>query len=269
VAEGLRALRERGYRLVVVTNQAGVARGKYTEEDVDAVHQRIAQLADRAANSRGLIDRFYYCPYHPDGTVEEYRQDHPWRKPHPGMLLQAAHDMDLDLSESWMIGDQDRDIDAGRSAGCRTVLLNGKGTLSANGEATAVAGDFAEAVEIVISQSRGHAKNADSPRRVDDSSRADSQQSDNSSRRTTGGEGVAELRRAVVDLTEQLRQAQAHRTEFTHLKMIAVVCQLLVLLQATLGLLQLSQPEVFYQWMIGAVLTQLLTISLVLLDGRS
>src|SRR5262245_3812749 len=110
VPTGLRSLRESGYSLVVVTNQAGVARGKFTEADVDSVHQRIATLVDAQARSFGLIDRFYYCPYHPDGTVDEYRRDHPWRKPHPGMILQAARDMGIDLAESWMIGDQERDI---------------------------------------------------------------------------------------------------------------------------------------------------------------
>ena len=104
----------------------------FSEEDVDAVHQRIATLIDEqaasggksSANHNGLIDRFYYCPYHPEATVQEYRRDHPWRKPHPGMILQAARDMGLDLSRSWMIGDQERDILAGKAAGCRTVLFS-------------------------------------------------------------------------------------------------------------------------------------------------
>ena len=116
-AEALSQLREAGYRLVVVTNQGGVARGKFTEADVDAVHQRIAQLLDDELHQSGMIERFYYCPYHPEGTVTEYRRDHPWRKPNPGMILQASRDMELDLEHSWVIGDQDRDIAAGRAAG--------------------------------------------------------------------------------------------------------------------------------------------------------
>lgn len=110
-----------GYKVIVVTNQGGVARGKYTEDDVKAVHRRINDLA--RANSGAWIDRFYYCPYHPEGTVEKYAMDHPWRKPQPGMVLQAAEDLKLNLSKCWMIGDQPRDMQAGREAGLRTILL--------------------------------------------------------------------------------------------------------------------------------------------------
>ncbi len=111
-----------GFKVVVVTNQGGVARGKYTEQDVEAVHERVRQLV--AAQCTGArIDRFYYCPYHPEATVMRYKKEHPWRKPQPGMLLQAAEDLGLDLTRSWMIGDQMRDIEAGEAAGVRTILL--------------------------------------------------------------------------------------------------------------------------------------------------
>ncbi len=110
-----------GYKVVVVTNQGGVARGLYTEQDVAAVHEKISELVQRNSNAR--IDRFYYCPYSPEGTIESYRRDHPWRKPQPGMLLQAAEDLDIDLSQSWMIGDNVFDTQAGRAAGVRTILL--------------------------------------------------------------------------------------------------------------------------------------------------
>ena len=114
-----------GYRVVVVTNQGGVARGAYTEEDVEAVHERISALVqDRANGAR--IDAFYACPFHPEGTVKAYARDHENRKPRPGMLLQAAEDLDLDLSASWMVGDQMRDVEAGAAAGCRTILLGGE-----------------------------------------------------------------------------------------------------------------------------------------------
>ena len=112
VAEGVKSLRQAGYRLIVITNQGGVGRGAFTEADVDAVHQRIATLVDESAGTDNLIDRFYYCPYHPEAELEEYRREHPWRKPQPGMLLQAAHDMHLDLSRCWFIGDQARDVAA-------------------------------------------------------------------------------------------------------------------------------------------------------------
>ena len=73
VAPALARLRDAGYRLVVVSNQGGVARGVYGETDVDAVNRRIASLVDEAAGRRDVIDRFYFCPYHPEGTVDAYR----------------------------------------------------------------------------------------------------------------------------------------------------------------------------------------------------
>ena len=120
-AAAVASLRGLGYYVIVVTNQGGVARGKYGEAEVEAVNQRIN--AAIKADSGARIDRFYYCPYHPEASVEQYRREHPWRKPAPGMLLQARDDMNLDLTESWMIGDQMRDVQAGAAAGARTILL--------------------------------------------------------------------------------------------------------------------------------------------------
>lgn len=122
VATAVASLCGLGYKIVVVTNQGGVARGKYTEEDVQAVNQRISDLLAAGANG-AKIDRYYYCPYHPEGSVSRYRKEHPNRKPAPGMLLEAARDMGLDLSQSWTIGDQVRDIQAGLAAGTRAILL--------------------------------------------------------------------------------------------------------------------------------------------------
>lgn len=120
-ASAVASLRGLGYRIVVVSNQGGVARGKFEESDVDAVNRRINDLIHSMTGAN--IDRFYYCPYHPEGTVEKYRREHPWRKPQPGMILQAAKDMKLDLARSWTIGDALRDIQAGAAAGTRTILL--------------------------------------------------------------------------------------------------------------------------------------------------
>jgi D,D-heptose 1,7-bisphosphate phosphatase len=120
-ATALSAIRALGYRLIVVSNQSGVARGMFGESDVEAVNQEMCkQLRDQAA---AHIDASYYCPYHPEAVIPEYKIDHDWRKPKPGMLYQAAADFNLDLSQCWMIGDQPRDIAAGTAAGCRTILL--------------------------------------------------------------------------------------------------------------------------------------------------
>jgi len=120
-AEALKELRLLGYKMVVVSNQSGVARGILTEEMLGQVHERLQEVLSRDGAS---LDAIYYCPYHPDGSVAQYRQDSDWRKPRPGMLLAAAKDMDIDLTRSWMVGDNLRDTEAGRGAGCRTILIS-------------------------------------------------------------------------------------------------------------------------------------------------
>jgi len=138
-----------GYKIVVITNQGGVARGKFTEKDVEATHQHIAQLVEKAANG-ARIDAFYYCPYHPEGTVKKYTREHPNRKPQPGMLLDAAREMRLDLSRSWTIGDQLRDVQAGAAASTRTILLGDEEDQS--NAANHHARTLVEAVRIIAKQ---------------------------------------------------------------------------------------------------------------------
>ncbi len=120
-AEALKELSLLGYKTVVISNQSGVARGIVTEEMLEKIHERLRELLK--AKGAGL-DGIYYCPYHPDGVVPKYRVDSDWRKPKPGMLLAAARDIEIDLTRSWMIGDNERDMEAGRSAGCRTILIS-------------------------------------------------------------------------------------------------------------------------------------------------
>lgn len=145
-AETVRRFRELGYLVVLVSNQSGVARGLFTEEQLQRVHQRLLELL--AAEGATLDDAFY-CPFldGPEAVVEAYRKDSDWRKPRPGMLLAAAERHELDLRRSWMIGDSSRDMEAGRAAGCRTVLVGAAGGNAA--AADFVAADLREAVAIV------------------------------------------------------------------------------------------------------------------------
>lgn len=272
VAEGLRSLRDAGFSLVVVTNQAGVARGKFTEDDVDAVHQRIAMLADGQTGYEGVIDRFYYCPYHPEGTVTEYRRDHPWRKPHPGMILQASRDMGLDLSRSWMIGDQERDVEAARAAGCKFVLVTRDAALAQRAQPTEVAGTFRDAVKRVLRDARPNGQSNGGPVAAPVRKPVPKQGSAPAS--GPGGGRASEgdaggIRRAIVELTEEIRSDRLRRADFTLVKMIAGVFQLVALMLALLGLLQLSNSDVFTKWMIGAALIQLVTLTLLVLDLKA
>jgi len=121
VASALNQFRNMGYRLVVISNQSAVARGLITEKQLGHIHARLKELLGRQG---AYLDGIYYCPHHPEGSVPEYRKDSDDRKPGPGMLLTAAQELDIDLSQSWMIGDSARDIHAGRAAGCKTILVD-------------------------------------------------------------------------------------------------------------------------------------------------
>ena len=115
VAEALRMIRERGYRVIVVTNQAGVAKGYYGESDIDAVHRRIDEIL---AAEGAKVDEYFYCPHHPQFTGEC-----DCRKPSPGMLLEAAEKFGIDCAGSFMVGDRLSDVEAGVRAGCSRSFL--------------------------------------------------------------------------------------------------------------------------------------------------
>ena len=120
VPESLGRLRDAGWAVVVVTNQSAVARGLVTEDGLREIHGVLeAQLESRGA----ALDAIYYCPHHPEAAVAAYRVVCDCRKPQPGLLLQAAADLGIDLRASVMVGDAASDVEAGRRAGCRTVLI--------------------------------------------------------------------------------------------------------------------------------------------------
>jgi len=121
VPEALIQLKNLGYKLIVVTNQSAVAHGIVTEKVLGEIHDRLKQLL---ADKNAFLDRIYYCPYHPEGVVPKYCKESNSRKPSPGMLLKAADEMDIDLGQSWCVGNSSRDIEAGLRAGCKTILID-------------------------------------------------------------------------------------------------------------------------------------------------
>jgi len=123
-AEGLRNLQEHGFRLIVVTNQSGLARGIFGIQEMETVKARFCELLEQ----EGIrLTDYLYCPHHPEGTVEEYRKVCTCRKGAPGMILTGAHRHNIELDNSWMIGDKDDDVQAGFRAGVRTIRI-GTGT---------------------------------------------------------------------------------------------------------------------------------------------
>jgi D-glycero-D-manno-heptose 1,7-bisphosphate phosphatase len=121
-ADAVARARALGYAVVVFSNQSGVARGMFGEEAVHAVNHRLDEML-LDDNPHAVIDRHEFCPHHPEAKVERYRQDSDLRKPKPGMILQAERQLALDLARSWVVGDAPRDVDAGKAAGCRAILV--------------------------------------------------------------------------------------------------------------------------------------------------
>ncbi len=118
-------LNDRDIKVIVVTNQSGIARGMYNESETIRFNEA---LQSELKQKNAYIDGFYHCPHHPEAKIKKYRKKCDCRKPNPGMILQAAEEHDIDLEKSYMIGDRKRDIAAGKKAGCKTIhVLTGVG----------------------------------------------------------------------------------------------------------------------------------------------
>lgn len=152
VAMVLRRLRDAGHRIVVASNESRVGAGELDEAAVQADDR---DLAARLALAAGIavVDRFYWCPFDPAARLANYRRDHAWRKPRPGMLLQAASDLELDLEGSWVIAGDDDDLAAARAAGCRVATI-GRLARRAGSETSppisSAAEDFTAAAEAIL-----------------------------------------------------------------------------------------------------------------------
>lgn len=127
IGDAIQRINEQGYLAIVVTNQPVIARGELSKEELEEIHNRMETELGREG---AYLDGIYVCPHHPDkgyeGEVAELKFDCACRKPKPGMLLRAAKDFNINLEESWMVGDSESDIKAGRAAGCRTALVGGE-----------------------------------------------------------------------------------------------------------------------------------------------
>ena len=126
--EAFRKIAEAGYEIIVVSNQSGIARGYFTEQDLAAVEEKIEDCLTQAGAPLPL--KWYYCPHHKKGSVPEYAVDCDCRKPKPGLLLRAGEEFPIDYEKSFIIGDKLSDLESGFSAGCGkgVLVLTGHGT---------------------------------------------------------------------------------------------------------------------------------------------
>jgi D-glycero-D-manno-heptose 1,7-bisphosphate phosphatase len=135
--------------VIVITNQSGIGRGVFGWKEYQSVAKKIEELL---ANDGAHIDDVYVCPFHENAENEYRHKDHPDRKPNPGMLFKAAEKHHIDTKRSWMIGDKEIDLEAGRSAGCRTALvLTGYGNTANPELADIVANNIEQAIEQILS----------------------------------------------------------------------------------------------------------------------
>ena len=161
-ADAVKHLNESGWLAIVTTNQAGVARGYFFEEMIATVHA--AMTKDLESNGARL-DAIYYCAHHPSVGEAPYRVDCDCRKPKPGLISQAARDLEIELSESWMVGDRYSDVELARNAGVKSAfVLSGYGRGEWEHQRSTwvhqpdlVAEDLLEAVEAIVSQSETRA----------------------------------------------------------------------------------------------------------------
>lgn len=152
--EGLARLRDAGFRLFIVSNQPGVARGQFREAALAPVVRRLEEML---AEDGAAFEGFYYCPHDPEGRVRAYAVPCRCRKPSPGLIEDACREHDLDPLRSWMIGAGTDDVEAGRRAGCRTVMI-GRGHQSAaceNGRRVPqlTAPDLSRAADLILTRS--------------------------------------------------------------------------------------------------------------------
>ena len=144
VAEAIRRLRDAGFLVIVVTNQRCVAKGLLSETGLREIHRKMVATLRR---QRAAIDAVYYCPHEGEENCD-------CRKPRPGMILQAAQEHQIDLSSSWIVGDDCRDVETGKAAGCRTILLAGPpAAIHSAPQADFVVSSLNEAVENIVNQS--------------------------------------------------------------------------------------------------------------------
>jgi histidinol-phosphate phosphatase family protein len=267
-----------GFSTVVVSNQSGVARGMFSENDVILVNRRMDEML-LADNPAAVIDRHEFCPFHPEAPLEQYRRETHLRKPGPGMILEAAEKLALDLSRSWLIGDAPRDIEAGKAAGCRTILLHLPDLPSSpaaseklNTPPDCIVASLKEAMDFIE-------KSLQTPENPPGTSSGSSSQAGNAAPPATAPatENVLKpdrLENLAEQILTELRQRNQHAdyADFSISKLMAGIVQVIAVALMFLAYLAYTRTgdkgwDNFYSLMAYALFFQMFTISLLIM-GR-
>lgn len=281
VADALIELKSMDYKLVVVSNQSAVARGMVTEKVLDKIHERLRKLL---AEKGAFLDKIYYCPYHPDGSVEKYSKESDLRKPNHGMLVRASEEIGISLEDSWMIGDTNRDIEAGLRAGCKTILLDSplrKRTFepdSVEPDYTAV--NMKEAVNIIKKYNRSGGQRKISTQSIPkgqtklNSSDRQSQDATMPIQNTESHPHHGKTEQLLGHILEQLKRTQRADMfgDFSIMRLLAGVVQVFVLFCLLISIWFLMSPNekgsAIFVSLGFAIVLQLMALTFFMMQGR-
>jgi D,D-heptose 1,7-bisphosphate phosphatase len=289
VAEALIELKHLGYKLIVVSNQSAVAHGIVTEKVLGEIHSRLKQLLTEKG---AYLDKIYYCPYHPDGAIPKYRKESDWRKPNPGMLLAAADEMDIDLSQSWSIGDSARDIEAGLQAGCKTILISRSSHHKQSEPSLLLAGtnpdyksvNIKEAVNIIKKHHRSSGKPADQTQSAHTGQTQPPLQAVEQphgsepaepepapSEQNAAGKRTEQLLSSILEQLKSMQRANMFG-EFSIMRLMAGIMQIIVLFCLLITIWFLMSPtrqDNLVLFALGfAMLFQLMSLTFYIMQGR-
>jgi D-glycero-D-manno-heptose 1,7-bisphosphate phosphatase len=257
-----------GFATVVVSNQSAVARGMFTEADVRAVNTRMEEYL-LEQNPNAIIDRQEYCPFHPEGKVERYCRDSDMRKPKPGMIIKAADLLGLDLNRSWVIGDAPRDIEAGKAAGCKTILFQPPAIEQSPAamEESKVEPDYTctslmDAIDYVST----HSNNDEPPPEISNGPIALPEPAEKPEE--PDGDKLHRLERLAEQILEELRRRHDQPIDFSVSKLMAGIAQILALAVLFVAYLNRATNEVMFPLIFTAIFCQLLTIALLIMDRQ-
>lgn len=294
--------RRLGYATIVVSNQSGVARGMFDESAVQAVNHRLDELL-LADDPAAVIDRHEYCPFHPEAKIEQYRQDSDLRKPKPGMIFQAAEKLALDLRRSWLIGDAARDIEAGKAAGCRTILFtdpnlppspaaeeNGRVKADFSAASLMAAIDFieanpeppmpAEAANVAIASALNpgptlsiapavQPQSAPRPQPQRPQTAPQIRPTDSQPRPQPTSTAASRVEALLDQMLTEIRRQNSDEVEFSVSKLLAGIVQVLAIAVMFLAYLYRGEPvETFVGLLLFAIFLQVMTIALLIMGKQ-